>query len=35
MFRSLRYRYDNEQVVLILTILLVLSEITLTSTVTF
>ena len=35
MFRSRRYRVDNEQVVLILTILLVLAVIVLTSTVTF
>lgn len=35
MFRSRRYRYDNEQVVLFLTILLVLAVIVLTSTVTF
>lgn len=35
MFRSLRYRYDNENVVLIFTILLVLGVIVLTSTVTF
>ncbi|MDY6866459.1 MAG: M48 family metallopeptidase [Chloroflexota bacterium] len=35
MFRSLRYRVDNEQVVLVLTILLVLGVIALTSTVTF
>ncbi len=35
MFRSLRYRYDNEQVVLFLTILLVLGVIIITSTVTF
>jgi len=35
MFRSLRYRVDNEQVVLVLTILLMLGVIILTSTVTF
>lgn len=35
MFRSRAYRYDNEQVVLILTILLVLAVIILASTVTF
>jgi len=35
MFRSRRYRVDNEQVVLILTILLVLAVIILSSTVTF
>ncbi len=35
MFRSRRYRVDNEQVVLVLTILLVLAVIVLTSTVTF
>ncbi len=35
MFHSLRYRVDNEQVVLVLTILLVLAVIALTSTVTF
>lgn len=35
MFRSRRYRYDNEQVVLVLTILLVLGVIILTSTITF
>ncbi len=35
MFRSLRYRHDNEVVILILTILLVLGVIVLTSTVTF
>lgn len=35
MFRSRRYRYDNEQVVLAVTILLVLTVIILTSTVTF
>lgn len=35
MFRSLRYRYDNEQVVLVLTVLLVLAVIVLSSTVTF
>lgn len=35
MFRSRAYRYDNEQVVLVLTILLVLAVIILTSTVTF
>jgi Zn-dependent protease with chaperone function len=34
-FRSLRYRVDNEQVVLVLTVLLVLAVIALTSTVTF
>ena len=35
MFRSRRYRVDNEQVVLVLTVLLVLAVIVLTSTVTF
>jgi Zn-dependent protease with chaperone function len=35
MFRSLRYRYDNEQVVLALTVLLVLGVIIVTSTATF
>lgn len=35
MFRSRRYRVDNEQVVLLLTILLVLAVIILTSTATF
>ena len=35
MFRSLRYRYDNEGVVLALTLLLVVAVIVLTSTVTF
>lgn len=35
MFRSLRYRHDNESVILVLTILLVLAVIVLTSTVTF
>ena len=35
MFRSRAYRYDNEQVVLVLTILLVLAVIVLISTVTF
>lgn len=35
MFRSLRYRYDNENVILVMTILLVLGVIVLTSTVTF
>ncbi len=35
MFRSLRYRYDNEHIVLVMTILLVLAVIILTSTVTF
>jgi Zn-dependent protease with chaperone function len=35
MFRSRRYRVDNEQVVLVLTALLVLAVIVLTSTVTF
>ncbi len=35
MFRTRRYRHDNEQVVLFLTILLVLAVIVLTSTVTF
>ena len=35
MFRSLRYRYDNEQGILVLTILLVLGVIVVTSTVTF
>lgn len=35
MFRSRRYRVDNEQVVLVLTVLLVLAVIVLTSSVTF
>ena len=35
MFRSRAYRYDNEQVVLVLTLLLVLGVIILTATVTF
>ncbi len=35
MFRSRRYRVDNEQLVLVLTVLLVLAVIVLTSTVTF
>lgn len=35
MFRSRRYRHDNEQVVLVLTVLLVFAVIVITSTVTF